>query len=77
MTGVTVIMSRMRVKTGIRRLIVPVRRVDMSVRMRRVIVAERDAFQVARRASDRVCLAKRNVVRSLTFEDEISGLLGR
>ncbi len=77
MTGVTVIMSRMRVKTGIRRLIVPVRRVDMSVRVRRVIVAERDAFQVTRRASDRAGLTKRNVVRSLTFEDEISGLLGR
>lgn len=77
MTVVAMIMSRMRVKTRGSRLVVPMRRVDMRVRMRRVIVAERDAFQVAWRTSDGVSLSKCNVVRSLTFKDEISGLLGR
>ena len=56
---------------------VAVRRIDMSVRVSRVIVAEGDAFEITRRPTDSIGMSKRNIVRWLAFEDEVCGLFGR
>jgi hypothetical protein len=58
-------------------LIVAVRLIDVGVRVRRVIVTERDAFEIAGRACDSVSLTKRNVVRWAAFKNHIGGLFGR
>ena len=52
-------------------LLMTVRVIDVSVRMSRVVIAERDTFKITRRASNSVCLTERNVVRRLAFEDKI------
>jgi hypothetical protein len=76
-----VIMSGMRVES-VRRwrscwLRVTVWWIYVSVRVSRVIVAERDAFEITWRAANRFRMAKCNIVRRFTFEDEICGLFGR
>ncbi len=42
--------------------------------MSRVVVTERDAFEITRRATDSIGLTKRDVVWRLAFEYEICGL---
>ena len=58
-------------------LLVTVRVIDVSVRVSRVIVAERDTFEITRRARNSIGLTERNVVRRLAFKDEICRLGGR
>lgn len=71
-----VIVSGMRIE---RRcwLLVPVGLIDIGVRVRWVIVAERDAFEIAGRAANGFSLTKRNIVWWLAFKDEVSRLFGR
>ena len=67
--------SRRRWRSGYR-LLVPVRWI-VSTGMNRMIVAERDTFEFARRSTNRFGLAKCNVVWGLAFENEIGGLIAR
>ncbi|MCH8897640.1 MAG: hypothetical protein IIC33_05030, partial [Chloroflexi bacterium] len=48
-----------------------------TARMDRMVIAERDAFEIARRAADVFCLAESHVVRCFTFEDEVRRLFCR
>jgi len=69
-----VVMASMGIEAGRRRssrLLVAVRLIDIGVGMSRVIVAERDTFEVARRPSNSIGLTESNIVRRLTFEYEI------
>jgi|ETNmetMinimDraft_12_1059888.scaffolds.fasta_scaffold203232_2 hypothetical protein len=56
---------------------VSMRLIDIGVGVSRVIVTERDAFEVIWRAADVIGLTERNIVRWLTFQYEICGLFGR
>ncbi len=45
--------------------------------MDRMVIAERDAFEIARRAADVFGLTESDVVRCLAFEDEVCRLFRR
>jgi hypothetical protein len=59
------------------RLLMTVRLVDVGVGVCWVIIAERDAFKIAGRTANGVCLAERDIVRWLTLKNEISGKMCR
>jgi hypothetical protein len=45
--------------------------------MSRVVVTERNTFEIARRAADNLGLAERDIMRRLSLKYEIGRLFGR